>query len=335
MRHGFVPRLIADRQRALRTFAHDTEPAIYEKYVTARQNLARILLVSVTDDAARNAARLERIQQLNSTKEDLEHQLTRSLESTRPGSQAATDVRTLVNVLPERSVFVDFFSFSSLPYDATVPSRSNHGAADRVVAFVVGRNRPIAFVDVGEPGEIAALIAAWNEELSADDSGSAGTALRQKIWDPVSLHFPDDADTIYIAPDGALADVAWGALPCPTDSGVLLERYAIATVPHGQFLLDRLQGSPSNPAALTPVLAVGDVDYGSPDGDASASSQGLKQLKWEKLAGSRRELEAIASYVSGRELTVLTGSRSDYGKRTPGIVDSAHGALRHPWFLSR
>ncbi len=135
MRHGFVPRLIADRQRALRTLARETEPAIYEKYVTARQNLARILLVSVTDDAARNAARLDRIQQLNSTKEDLEHQLTRGLESTRPGSHAATDVRTLVNVLPERSVFVDFFSFSSLPYDATVPSRSNHGAANQGRGF--------------------------------------------------------------------------------------------------------------------------------------------------------------------------------------------------------
>ena len=184
MRHGFVPRLIADRQRALRELARNVEPATYQAYVNARQNLARVLLVSVTDDAQRNAARVEWIRQLNSAKEELEHQLTVGLEPSRSRRQADDDIRLLCGILPERSVFVDFISFASLPYDATVPSRSQHGAPDRMAAFVVARNRPIAFVDVGDLGEVAALVAAVEQRVDNRPNGEQWAAVAREDLGP-------------------------------------------------------------------------------------------------------------------------------------------------------
>ena len=333
-RHGFVPRVIADRQRALRELARVTAPDTYETYVAARRDLARVLLVSMTDNDDHNAARLAGMRKLNTIKDELEHQLTRDLEPQRIDGHAARDVRTLVEILPERSAFVDFLSFSRRPFDATVPSLADGGTIDQLVAFVVTRGHPIAFVDLGDPAEIAALVAAWKEELAADVDGGAGATLRKKIWDPVSRHLPAEADTIYVAPDGVVAEIAWTALPCPDNAGVLLERYAFATVPCGRSLVDRLQES--NPAGVAPVpaLAVGDVEYGQANRDAAAPMHGLEQWRWPRLSGSRRELEAIESLANGRALTVLSGADAtiDNVLRALSATGTRSG---HPWLLSR
>ncbi len=322
MRHGFVLQLIADRQRALRDLARDTAPDAYEKYVAMRQDLARILLVSLTDNAEHNAAQIARIRQLNTAKDEMERDLTRDLESTRLSRHAARDVQRLVRLLPERTVFVDFLALASRPYDATMPTRADYRAADQMIAFVVSRDRPIALVDVGDPRQIAALVAAWNDELSANANAQAGEALRRRIWDPVERHFPNDVDTVYIAPDGAVAQVAWSALPCPADTGVLLEQFAIATVPHGRFLLEQLEGSRDRPVTLAPVLAVGDVDYGDPQTASSSAANGVARWKWQRLAGSRRELDAIASCGQDCQLTVLAGAEAT----TDNVLQALPGA---------
>ena len=245
----------------------------------------------------------------NSTrsKRDLEHQLTRSLQSNESSRSAVADIQALAAALPETAAFVDFFSYSSVPFDATVPSRADPHAAERMMAFVICRDSPVTCVDLGDARDIASLVAAWREALMADADDTVGVKLRQTVWDPVRLCLPEHVDTVYIAPDGVLGAIAWGALPDSADAGVLLERYAIATVPHGPFLLDQLRKPPSQPMAYTPVLVVGDVDYGSRDGDVSTVRQGLNDLRWEQLPGSRHELEAIVSGMADREVVLLTG----------------------------
>ena len=49
------------------------------------------------------------------------------------------------------------------------------------------------------------------------------------------------------------------------------------------------------------------MEYGSRDGDVSTARQGLNDLRWDKLPGSRRELEAIESALPDRHVTRLTG----------------------------
>ncbi len=336
MRHGFVPRLIADRQRALRALARDSEPASYEKYAAARQDLARALLVSVTDQERNNTPRIERIRELNVTKEHLEQELTRSLESMQAACPPAEQINMLARSLPAKSVFVDFFSSARLPFDATLPNRSEHGTADRFLAFVVSGDRPVACVDVGDSSEIATLVEAGKKEWSTGDIGTAALTLRQRVWDPVCRCFAGDVDTVYIAPDGILAEVAWNALPGPGESGVLLEQFAIATVPHGSFLLDRLREPKSDQRSLTPVLAVGDVDYGHPEQVARVASQGLKQLRWEPLPASRRELEAIVARIAPDQLMLLTGDQATPENVLAGLrtAHAAHFAT-HGFFVDQ
>jgi CHAT domain-containing protein len=269
--------------------------------------MSRALLVSVTDDVTGDSERRDWLQQLNAVKEDLEHQLTRGLPTNESRRSAVTDIQALAAALPETAAFVDFFSYSSVLFDATVPSRADSQGAECVVAFVICRDSPVKCVDLGDARDIAALVAAWNEALMADADDTVGAKLRQTVWDPVSLCLPKHVDTVYIAPDGVLGSIAWGALPDSAEASVILERYAIATVPHGPFLLDQLKKTPSMPAAYTPVLAVGDVDYGSRDGNVSTVRQGLNDLRWEQLPGSRRELDGILSGMADREVVLLTG----------------------------
>ncbi|MHB8969224.1 MAG: CHAT domain-containing tetratricopeptide repeat protein [Pirellulaceae bacterium] len=334
MRHGLVARLIADRQRLLRELALTNPPAIYQQYIAARQDLSRALLVSVAEDVAGDSVRREWLQQLNAVKEDLERQLTRSLQSNESGRPAAADIQSLAAVLPETAAFVDFFSYSSVPFDATMPSRADPQAAERVVAFVICRDRPVACVDLGDARDIASLVAAWKEALLADAEDTVGAKLRQTVWDPVCLCLPERVDTVYIAPDGIVGAIAWGALPDKAGAGVLLERFAIATVPHGPFLLDQLRKPPSQPVAYTPVLVVGDVDYGNRDGNVATVRQGLNELQWAPLPGSRLELDGIVSGMADREVVLLTGIAATTENVLHGLATArvAHFAT-HGFFI--
>ncbi|MHB8863167.1 MAG: CHAT domain-containing tetratricopeptide repeat protein [Pirellulaceae bacterium] len=332
VRHGLVARVIGERQHVLRELARENSPAIYARYVAARQDLSRALLVSVTDDPAGDRQRREWLEKLNKEKEDLEHELTRSLETSESKQPAIADIRSLANALPETAAFVDLFSYSSVPFDATIPSRADTNSAEHVAAFVICRNCPVKCVDLGNIAEIAPLVTAWNETLMANEDAAVGAKLREIVWDPLSACLPKQVDTIYIAPDGVLGSIAWGALP--ENGGVLLERYTIATVPHGPFLLDQLQKPPINSDVYTPLLVIGDVEYGDRIGAASTVGQGLNDLRWEKLPGSRHELEAVASGMTNRQLVLLSGSEATVDNVLQGL-STAHAAhfATHGFFI--
>ncbi len=309
-RHGLVPRLIAQRQRSLHQWAREGDSPRFDEYLHARQELARALLVSANDDRERHAARVTQIQQLNRTKEELEQQLTAAFELANSPRSAAAAVEALARTLPEHGALVDFYAHASWPFDATLPSRVSQGGVDRLVAFVVTRDQPVAYVPLPDPRQITSLVDAWHEEIMRDAPPVAGTALRETLWDPIAAMLPPDIQTVYVAPDGPVARIAWSALPCPGEIGVLLERYAFATVPHGSFLLDQLESPSAQPMDLTPALVVGDVDYGEQDGGTASEDHGLKQLHWPRLTASRREVEAIAVALAGQETTVLTGAEA-------------------------
>ena len=291
----------------MRTLARENQPAVYQKYLAARQDLSRALLVSVADDGGNDSERRVWLERLNTVKEELEHELARSLPTNESELPAAAEIQTLAATLPRTVAFVEFFSYVAAPFDATVPTRANPDAPERMAAFVVCHGRPVKCVDLGDTRDIAPLVVAWNEAIMADADNHVGAQLRQAVWDPVSSCLPTHVETVYIAPDGVLGAVAWSALPAATDNSLLLEHYAIATVPHGPFLLDQLRQPPSEPETRASVLAVGDVEYGSRDRDVSAVRQGLSDLRWDKLPGSRRELEAIESALPDWHVTLLTG----------------------------
>ena len=305
LRHGFVARVSADRQRELRELARDTTPELYGQYLAARQDLARALLVSLTDDRDVNLDRREMLQQLNATKEDFERKLTRDFESAEDERTALADIQKLQQLLPQGRVFVDFFVCRRRPFDATVPDRADPKGDRRLFAFIVAQSQPVQCVDLGDADRIDDLIKAWSDSLIPED----GDALRIAVWDPVSVHFPPDTSTVYIAPDEDLTSIAWSALPCSdVDGRLLLDNYSVALVPYGKFLLEQLLKRSSGRNELTPLLVVADVDYGGGTVALADSRDGIGDLMWAPLPETRTEANAIQAYMPQGSTRLLTGT---------------------------
>jgi len=136
------------------------------------------------------------------------------------------------------------------------------GDRARYVAAVISTEGPAAWVDLGPADTIDRLI----EELNTHTVGLAslgvpatqndvatyreiGQALGHLIWDPLEPHLPE-AGAILVAPDAALSEVAFGALPRENES-YLIEDRGIHYVPSARMLLARTEHLPTGSGLLT------------------------------------------------------------------------------------
>jgi CHAT domain-containing protein len=128
---------------------------------------------------------------------------------------------------------------------------------------------------------------------------------------------------VLITPDEGLTAVPWGALPGDRPGTVLLEQFALATVPHAPFVLDRLTAPARSPDQDDLVLAIGGVDYDGvprPLGDPATRTDLLALRRaetergrgpggdgegWRSLPGTAREVEAVAQRAAPRSLLRL------------------------------
>ncbi len=314
-RRGFVPRLIARRHRALRETVEAGDIANRDAYLKVRRDLSRALLVSASRDPEDDATRLETVRRLNARKESLEGLLTRQLRrfDDRAVTAQADGPRRLAEVMPQGAVLIDYVKYRKGPGPhASAPG--DHAEQMQLLAFVIARDQPVACVPMGDANVVEDLARRWREAVLEGRDGGLGTRLRQAIWDPVSRLFPDGIESIYIAPDGALSLIPWNALPLSNKQQFLIERYTIATVPYGQFLLDALVRTPHSAPKFEQVLAVGDLDYGVRPENCDTSTMGLKQMTWRPLRGSGRELDELAAIVGRPHCVRLTGSDATIAK---------------------
>src|SRR5205807_1261103 len=122
---------------------------------------------------------------------------------------------------------------------------------------------------------IEEAVQAWRQTLTAWNAGlpegsrrdleqrAAGHAetLRRLVWEPLLPSLPAATQTLYLAPDAALTQLPWAALPGQRPGTILLEDYALAVLPHGPFLLDKLTLPAAPPSGSGTLLVVGGVRY--------------------------------------------------------------------------
>jgi CHAT domain-containing protein len=223
------------------------------------------------------------------------------------------------------------------------------------LAFVVSRGR-VKWADLGEAAAIDRAVALWREALatpSAPVPADLPGEVRRLVWARVRPLFPRGAKVVYVAPDLALTRVPWAALPGDRPGTLVLEEFAVAAVPHGPFLLDRLSPQPARPAGRDRVLVVGGVGYG--EEPRSVSDQALadlrrgepltapgQELRWDPLPGAAREAQAVAALAAGHKLpaATLTGPDASAGRvltelpRARHAHLATHGFFAHPSFRS-
>src|SRR5262249_16893837 len=136
----------------------------------------------------------------------------------------------------------------------------------------------------------------------------------------------------------------WAALPGSRAGTVLLEEHAICLVPHGPFLLQRLEEKQPESGASGRLLAVGGIDYQQRAAGIDAAppialrEPALAQggARWPPLAGTEKERQQIAALA--RQAAHLEGIERVGREATTGQFQMdlplgryAHGAT-HGFF---
>jgi CHAT domain-containing protein/Tfp pilus assembly protein PilF len=255
---GAIFRILRSRQQALRQLTDSEGRDLWDKLVQTRRELARLILSPPRDLAFHR----QRLQELTELKEELERQLAgRSAPFRRQQEQERLTPTDLARKLPPRSVFIDLLRYVRFEHDPKVPGIKGETWIPHYVAFVLRPGQPPLRVEIGKARPIDAAVATWRRDLARPAASAAGQTLRRLVWDKLSPHLPADTRTVLLAPDGALTQLPWAALPGKRPGSVLLEDYAFAVVPHGPFLLERLSATPRSAPDSGLLLAVGAIQY--------------------------------------------------------------------------
>ena len=186
---------------------------------------------------------------------------------------------------------------------------------------MLAKGRPVRAVDLGPAAPIDEAVGTWREAITRRQASPAAEILRRLVWEPLARQFPPDTTTVVLALDGRLTAVPWAALPGDKPGTVLLEQYALATVPHAPFLLDRLT-APAPPTDDRGILlAVGGVAYDQapkPVEDEKTKVELLAALQaetargrgdgWRELPGTLDELNAVTQLAGSRTVVRLEGA---------------------------
>ena len=290
---------VTSRQAFVRALRHDlaNKPqaaALYGELEAATSELA--VSTNRVPNGPERESYQKRLDALSEHVEDLQAKLAKV--SGQFAEQRAQQKRTsaeLRQALPADAALVDlieydYFGWTDKNKDKPVQQR-------HIAAFLVRRDQPVAWIDLGLSADIDSAVETWRNAFGlGEQAQQAAATLRQNVWQPLEASLTG-ASTVLISPDGELAKFPWIALPGKTPGKYLIEERAIAVIPVPQALPELLAKSTiADPSPS--LLLVGDVDYGGDPGVLLASNQDQQavrggEMKWNSLPGTRAEILAI------------------------------------------
>jgi CHAT domain-containing protein/tetratricopeptide (TPR) repeat protein len=340
---GAIARVYELRLLQARAAARDPRAAGTLAEVTdTRRRRAELLLAPALRDPAARKEREDEVRKLEAKIAQLDEAVRPLLPSVARFEKlnAAAPV-DLQKVLPPDTAVVDFLRYVRFEYDPKKPGVAGEKRTPRYLAFVVTRDG-IARTELGTAPEIETAVSAWRTAITAGKEipPALPSAVRELVWAKVRKELPEGVKTVYLCPDSVLCRIPWGALPGDKPNTVLLEDYAVATIPHAAFLLDKLW--PQDPVKDPPTgaLVVGGVGYDAePAPDAAGIPAGRRdplvapgrKPGWALLPGTAAEAAGVSAAAASKQLTV----REFQGdKATPAAVLTALPKARYAHFAT-
>jgi CHAT domain-containing protein len=305
---GVVARWLSQRRLAALAAADPKSRDVARRLAEKRQLLAALLLAR----EPLNADRARRVRRLSDEKEQLEKELAAALPAFGQARQSdRSSPQDLRARLTAGDVYVDLLRYTRIEYDPERPGLLGKRRTPHFVAFVLGSAGPVRRVELGPAAPIDQAVRAWRDRLAGGRTAALAPEreLRRTAWEPLARRLPAGTTTVYLAPDGALTGLPWAALPGSKPGTVLLEEYALAVVPHGQFLLETLSASRGRqPPEDGTLVAVGAVafDQASP-AKVSAAGKDAKVV-WPALPATARELERVVQLAGKRPARIRRGT---------------------------
>jgi CHAT domain-containing protein len=347
-----LTRLQEHRHRQLAASRDPDLRDLAEQLRLARVSLSRRLLHPLENPDENRAA----ITRLTEAKEELEKRLATRMKLPPLPKVEVPASRQLSQLLTAGTCFVDLHYYVHIAQDPDVKGKKGEKWTWRYVAFVVRPDAATARVELEDADTIEHAWADWYNAISAarpDEAAErkAAAALAHYIWEPLRKELPRDLHTVYLTADAALHEVPWGALPGAKAGTILLEEHAICLVPHGPFLLNRLQQKrQSDEAATSRLLAIGGIDYQDCAAAAEAPAAALREaalpargVRWPKLDGTdkeRQQVAALARRIAHLEVTERSGKEASTEQFQHDLPSAryahiaTHGFFADPQFRS-
>jgi CHAT domain-containing protein len=349
---ALLTRLQEQRHRTLAASRDSALRELADQLRLARLNLSRRLLRPFLQAQDQRAE----VRRLTDVKEDLEKRLAAKMQlPPLPPAQTPAPQR-LAERLPAGSCFVDLYRYTYYEQDPNLKGKKGEKRTPQYVAFVVCPGRGTARVELGEAETIEREWAEWHKTITAtpaDETAerSAAARLGRLVWEPLRRELPPNLATVYLTADAALHQLPWAALPGARPGNVLLEEHAICLVPHGPFLLQRLEEPASAPVAPGRLLATGGIDYQQRAARTDpAPADALREaalapggVRWPALAGTDKERQQVAALArqqvnleviesAGQEATTAQFQRDLPGVRFAHVA--THGFFADARFRS-
>ncbi len=313
---GLVARLSEQRQLQARAAVDSRAADLLKQLADARQRRAELLLAPATKEPGTLKKRASDLNSLEATITELDERIRPLLPTIARTEQldAAGPVE-LQKVLSADAVIVDFVHYTFFEFDKLKPGEAGAKQTGRYLAFVVMKDK-VAWVDLGTAAQIAAAVTAWRDAITSGKviPDAIPAKVRELVWEKIRKELPAGIKTVYMCPDTDLCRVPWGALPGDKAGTILLEDFAVATIPHAPFLLDKLwpQDLLKNPP--TGALVVGGVKYDAelalpaPAAGTSRSGDPLvkpgAKLGWSFLPGTAAEATGVFGAATAKKLPV-------------------------------
>jgi CHAT domain-containing protein/Tfp pilus assembly protein PilF len=322
---GAITRILERRQQAVMhaLFAEKTTrperqevTKVWQQLQAKRRALARLLLAPSRDAQAHQVA----LQKLAQEKVDLERDLAKLFPNfARQQELERKGYDVLVKKLPAGTVFIDLLHYVRMDQNPKRPGREGYRRTECYVAFILAKDQPVKRVEMNQAKPIDDALESWRTDIQAKKTSSAPEKLHRLVWEPLARHIPSGAQTILVAPDGAISRLPWAALPVNKEGRVVLEDYAFALVPHGSFLLERLNDPALSQSEAGLLLAVGAVQYDAPPPAAArteveamnrAAELGDRKVSWYRLPATGKELDQVVALAGKRTVHRLTGAQA-------------------------
>jgi CHAT domain-containing protein/Tfp pilus assembly protein PilF len=313
---GPLLRLISRRHQAVLVVASHSPEA--RRQWERLQAVGRQLHHLANEPSKDAAVRDRRLAELTDEQEKLERSLAQQLPELQRHRRIATlGPADLTKRLPPGTAFIDFVLYAHWV--------KGKFTGYRYQAFVLAHDRPIRRIDLGPYQPLDEAVNSWRRGIDQSEASQAPQRLKEQLWDKLTPELPPGTNAVYLCPEGYLTRLPWAALPGSKPGTVLLDAFAIATVPSGSWLLEQLlypQQGAGGPATL---LAAGAIDYGSPPAGTNAV--------YRPLSGTDRELQRVLEAFGAAETRGLRGAAATptaLKERLP-LVHYAHFAT-HGYF---
>jgi CHAT domain-containing protein/tetratricopeptide (TPR) repeat protein len=315
---GTAARVFEGRQARARMAADPALATKVSELAADRRRRAELVLAPPTPNPSTRKQRVADLKSLDKSLAALTHDLAEALPaSARAEKLDAATLADLQKALPADAALVDYVRYAHFQWGDTRPAGQKRTWTIRYVVFVVTRDT-VTWADLDTATAIEPAVAVWRAAITSGRKidPEVPAKVRALVWEPVRKLLPANTKAVFVCPDAELCALPFTALPGDQPGTIVLEEFALATIPHPPFLLDKLWPQDARKDPPAGALVVGGVDFDAAVGGGPRVADPLVKAgevkAWGKLPNTVGELDGIARLGTSKRhpVTRLEGDKA-------------------------